>query len=53
MEGGDYEKTPNELLRFNVVQRAIGMEGTSNFRRDVRKHPDFRAALDNHDIAEA
>jgi hypothetical protein len=48
-----FEKNPNGLLRFNVVQRAIGMEGTSNFRRDVRQNPEFRAALDNYDIAEA
>jgi hypothetical protein len=36
-----------------VVFHKDGMEGTSNFRRDVRQHPDFRAALYNHDIAEA
>ena len=41
------------LLRFNVVQRAIGMESASNFRQDVRRHSDFREALATHDIAEA
>jgi hypothetical protein len=45
-------KNPNDLLRFNVVHKAIGM-ASGDFRRDVRRHSDFREALANHDIAEA
>jgi hypothetical protein len=48
-----FEKNPEGLLRFNVVQRAIGMESASNFREDIRRHPDFKEALATHDIAEA
>ena len=48
-----FEKNPEGLLRFNVVQKAIGMESASNFRQDVRRHPDFKEALAAHDIAEA
>jgi hypothetical protein len=48
-----FEKKPDGLLRFNVVQRAIGINDAATFRNDVRRHPDFREALANHDIAEA
>jgi hypothetical protein len=48
-----FKKNPDGLLPFNKVRKAIGIEGASNFRRDVRKNPDFREALANHDIAEA
>jgi hypothetical protein len=47
-----FEKNPDSLLRFNVVQRAIGMT-PQNFKSDVRRHPDFIEALDNHGITEA
>jgi hypothetical protein len=48
-----FKENPDSLLRFNVVQRAIGMESASNFRQDVRRHSDFKDALAAHDIAEA
>lgn len=32
-------------LPFSQVQEAIGMKHRQNFNQDVRKHPDFRAAL--------
>jgi hypothetical protein len=48
-----FEKNPDGLLRFKVVQRAIGINDAATFRNDVRRHPDFREALANHDIAEA
>jgi hypothetical protein len=34
------------------VRKAIGMD-TQNFRKNVRRHPGFKEALANHDIAEA
>jgi hypothetical protein len=46
-----FEKNPEGLLGFNVVGRAIGMD-TQNFRKNVRRHPDFVEALANHGIAE-
>jgi hypothetical protein len=48
-----FEKNPEGLLRFNVVQRAIGMNNPANFKNNVRRHPDFKEALANQDIAEA
>jgi hypothetical protein len=45
-------KNPDALLRFNTVQRAIGMD-PQHFRSDVRRHADFIEALDNHSITEA
>ena len=48
-----FEKNPDGLLRFNVVQRAIGIRDTKNFKSDVRRHSDFIEALDNHGITEA
>jgi hypothetical protein len=48
-----FEKNPEDLLRFNVVQRVIGIESASNFRQDIRRHNDFKEALAAHDIAEA
>jgi hypothetical protein len=48
-----FEKNPEGLLRFNVVQRAIGMDNAANFKNNVRRHPDFKEALANHDITEA
>ncbi|HJY48297.1 MAG TPA: hypothetical protein VJ349_06605, partial [Stellaceae bacterium] len=48
-----FGKNPEGLLRFKEVQRAIGIESASNFRQDVRRHPDFKEALATHDIAEA
>ena len=48
-----FKKNPNGLLRFSVVQRAIGMDNAGNFRRDIRRHSDFKEALATHDIAEA
>jgi len=48
-----FGKNPEGLLRFKEVQRAIGIESASNFRQDVRRHPDFKEALAAHDIAEA
>ena len=48
-----FEKNPEGLLRFNVVRRAIGMDNAANFKNNVRRHPDFKEALANHDIAEA
>jgi hypothetical protein len=48
-----FEKNPEGLLRFNVVQRAIGMDNAANFKNNVRRHPDFKEALANYDIAEA
>jgi hypothetical protein len=47
------ENPPDGLLRFKEVQRAIGIESASNFRQDVRRHPDFKEALAANDIAEA
>jgi hypothetical protein len=48
-----FKKNPDGLLPFNKVRKAIGIEGASNFRRDVRKNPYFKEALATHDIAEA
>jgi hypothetical protein len=48
-----FEKNPNDLLRFNVVQRALGMSGTSNFRNLVRLDRDFIQTIKAHGIAEA
>src|ERR1700730_14334127 len=48
-----FGKNPEGLLRFNAVQKAIGMESASNFKSDVRRPPDFIEALDNHGITEA
>jgi hypothetical protein len=48
-----FEKNPEGLLRFNVVQRAIGMDNAANFKNNVRQHADFCDALDAHGIAEA
>jgi hypothetical protein len=48
-----FEKTPDDLLRFNVVQKALGISAAGTFKNDVRDHPDFIEALDNHGIAEA
>jgi hypothetical protein len=48
-----FEANPEGLLRFNVVQRAIGMENAANFKNNVRQHPDFMEALANQGIAEA
>jgi len=39
-------------LRFIDVQRAIGINGTSNFRTAIRQHPDLVASLTEHDIRE-
>jgi hypothetical protein len=47
-----FKKNPEGLLRFNIVHKAIGMD-TQNFRKNVRRHLDFKEALANHDIAEA
>jgi hypothetical protein len=47
-----FDKNPEGLLRFSVVQKAIGM-ASGDFRRDVRRHSDFKEALATHDIAEA
>ena len=47
-----FEKNPEGLLSFNIVDKAIGMD-TQNFRKNVRRHPGFKEALANHDIAEA
>jgi hypothetical protein len=47
-----FNKNPEGLLPFNVAYRAIGMK-PGDFRQDVRRHPDFKEALANHDIAEA
>jgi hypothetical protein len=44
---------PADLLRFNVVQKALGIRDPKNFKNDVRRHPDFIEALDNHGITEA
>jgi hypothetical protein len=35
-----------------IVHKAIGMD-TQNFRKNVRRHPDFKEALANHGIVEA
>lgn len=48
-----FEKNPDGLLRFNVVQKAIGIAVAGTFTNDVRRHPDFGEALDNHGITEA
>jgi hypothetical protein len=48
-----FEKNPDGLLRFNVVQRAIRIADAKNFKSDVRRHSDFIEALDNHGITEA
>jgi hypothetical protein len=48
-----FEKNPEGLLRFNIVQRAIGMDNAANFTNNVRQHPDFMEALANQGIAEA
>jgi hypothetical protein len=48
-----FEKNPEGLLRFNVVQRALGISAAGTFKNDVRRHPDFIEALDNHGITEA
>jgi hypothetical protein len=47
-----FETNPDGLLRFNAVQRVIGID-PQHFRSDVRRHPDFIEALDNHSITEA
>jgi hypothetical protein len=46
-------RNPEELLRFNIVRQAIGIEDAGNFRRNVRRHPDFMEAIANHGIIEA
>jgi hypothetical protein len=48
-----FEKNPDGLLRFNIVQRAIRIAAAGTFKNDVRRHSDFIEALDNHGIAEA
>jgi hypothetical protein len=48
-----FKENPDGLLRFNVVQRAIGIAAAGTFKSDVRRHSDFIEALDNHDITEA
>jgi hypothetical protein len=48
-----FERNPDDLLRFNVVQRAIRIADAKNFKNDVRRHSDFVEALDNHGIGEA
>jgi hypothetical protein len=47
-----FEKNPEGLLSFNIVHKAIGMD-IQNFRKNVRRHPDFKEALANHGIAGA
>jgi hypothetical protein len=46
-------KNPGGLLRFNVVQKALGISAAGTFKNDVRRHADFIEALDNHGITEA
>jgi hypothetical protein len=48
-----FKKNPDGLLRFNVVQKALGISAAGTFKNDVRRHPDFIEALDNHGITEA
>jgi hypothetical protein len=46
-----FKKNPEGLLSFNIGRKAIGMD-TQNFRKNVRRHPDFKEAVATHDIAE-
>jgi hypothetical protein len=48
-----FKKNPDGLLRFNVVQKALGISAAGTFKNDMRRHPDFIEALDNHGITEA
>jgi hypothetical protein len=48
-----FKKNADGLLRFNVVQKALGISAAGTFKNDVRRHPDFIEALDNHGITEA
>jgi hypothetical protein len=43
---------PDAKLRFVDVQRAIDISDTSNFREDIRKHPDLVAGLSEYGIRE-
>jgi hypothetical protein len=40
-----FEEGKGAFLRFREVMRSIGMTDTTNFRTDVRRHPDFAEAL--------
>jgi len=41
-----------EVIRFTDVMKAIGMKSSSNFRSDIRQHPDFMAELSERWIKE-
>jgi hypothetical protein len=40
------------VLSFQDVMAELGMTDRSNFRKNVRKHPDFQAALADHRLGE-
>lgn len=48
---GCFAANPDGVLAFATVAKAIGMDA-NNFRRSVRKHPDFIEALAEEDIVE-
>lgn len=46
------EDAPSAFVPFADVQQHIGIGNNSNFRNDVRKHPDFLDALDESGVIE-
>jgi len=46
------QEEPRGPAQFQLARKAIGMD-TQNFRKNVRRHPGFKEAPANHDIAEA
>jgi len=42
-----FAEDPHAFVSFRDVQDAIGCPDKSTFKKDIRKHPDFRAGLDD------
>jgi hypothetical protein len=45
-------RNSSAVLSFQDVMANLGMTDRSNFRKNVRKHPDFQAALADHRLGE-
>jgi hypothetical protein len=47
-----FQANPDVVLRFTEVQKAVRIKDPSNFRKTIRQHEDFRAALDSMGLEE-
>ena len=46
------QKDPMGLVKFQYVMKCVGIFDSSNFRKSIRKHPDFMQAMAEEGIIE-